>query len=515
MIRSLLPVVVLGLSVATHERAMELASGGDFFGALPLFLETALRDPTSFNWNNVGVTQLRMGDDYGAGESFQKALAANSNDSTVLRNMRAWTDLFCTHRNRAGIRHYHFLQFPQARENFMHAIFLKPSDTRTLDNIKLLGQRLKQLGIGTIEISAARANKFSPEIARKVAETITIPLFLATAETTPRSSHLYSSNWNKVGLAQLGALQVREARTSFMNAIFSDVRDLGVVDNIAKLSSRMKQAHVTFAHSMPQLNAALSSSQKQVLGAYYSSYKSPSQVVRVIRSFRSYYPSSPLVLANDGGDDFRFFAASVGAELHQYSRIMDGASQTIFLSAAHALEYLHRSWRAFAYLAERGATHALLLEDDVRVLRKYTGLFNFTINGFDGYGGSLPESSVRPSLSQYGISHDQTPKLLLGGLGGSVLHISYLLNHVPWDALGPAIAILEENGHALWNSDVLFSFLAYAFGGSVGDLPETMTLGAPEHRSRETSSIAVLHGYKAEYGESPTEEEMEILGLQS
>jgi Glycosyltransferase family 10 (fucosyltransferase) C-term len=69
------------------ENALSLANNGNLTGALHIFLVQATNQPTSSNWNNVGVTQMRIRDYSGARKSFQIAHSKDPSDRTALANI--------------------------------------------------------------------------------------------------------------------------------------------------------------------------------------------------------------------------------------------------------------------------------------------------------------------------------------------------------------------------------------------------------------------------------------------
>jgi tetratricopeptide (TPR) repeat protein len=68
------------------ETALEYAGKGELPATLQLFLLIANAHPSSANWNNVGVTQLRLEEWERARDSWEIALKDNPHDEIVLRN---------------------------------------------------------------------------------------------------------------------------------------------------------------------------------------------------------------------------------------------------------------------------------------------------------------------------------------------------------------------------------------------------------------------------------------------
>ena len=186
---------------------------------------------------------------------------------------------------------------------------------------------------------------------------------------------------------------------------------------------------------------------------------------------------------------------------------------------------ISRYLSAFRDLASAGATHALLLEDDVRVLRRFTQRFDAAISGF------IPRYLLRfyppttTELRRAGWTRAAADAQPYGGYGGCVFDVGF------WSSAIDAADVRGVLGRLasldLFASDILLTTLALthprgckppAGCGRVAQLLEyTDALNyRREHVTAAASGrAAVVHHFKREYGDAPSAADLTLLGWAS
>jgi hypothetical protein len=245
----------------------------------------------------------------------------------------------------------------------------------------------------------------------------------------------------------------------------------------------------------------------QVLAAWYPCHQRPANVVRACASFRAAYPDAPLTLCCDGGADFAPLAAKLGAAYAWYPPLNDAGRPLLYADAERAVEWLARLWAALAAWP-RAVTHFLMLEDDVRVLRRHTRRFAHTISGY-----SVLAWMPRPWVDDVAAARPRYAGVSLnyGGCGGAVFDAAFF-RALPFAEVADGVRGLAARGIAAFPTDLLLSWVAYRWGGSVGGHPEFGQLNmAGIARQLAGGDIAFLHQFKAEYGDEPTADERALL----
>jgi hypothetical protein len=241
---------------------------------------------------------------------------------------------------------------------------------------------------------------------------------------------------------------------------------------------------------------------KQSLAGFYQCHKNPKNFLECMKSFRYYYPDSNVVVVSDGGHNYETYCKRQKCDYTYVPKDSNMAAPLIYSSRDAALGYLRRLWNAFPKMTE---THFILLEDDVRVLKRHTAPFQYSINGCNQYM-FLP-SVMATKLCDKGY----TGPTFYGGCGGCILDKEFYMS-IPFEAVQK---LLEETPLTEFPADQLFSFIALYFGGSIGPYNEFTETLYPDWAKRVAKNeIAFLHQYKKEYGMEPTTLEKAILGIE-
>jgi hypothetical protein len=243
--------------------------------------------------------------------------------------------------------------------------------------------------------------------------------------------------------------------------------------------------------------------QTQSLAAYYQCHKRPVCFIQAVMSFRRHYPGATIVVSNDGGDDYSRFCASNNIQYTYYNKSsQEQVSQLIYSELQPVLAYLERLWSSFSCIPE---SHILLLEDDVRVVRRHTQPFEYTING-NNTDWTLPSEMVEALRKKR-----YTGPVYIGGCGGCVFDKTFLMN-IPFESVKSALTSLPPL--RTYASDVCLTFIALYFSGSVGSYSEFAETWYKDiiQRVNVDRSVAFLHKYNLQYNAQLTEGDRATLG---
>lgn len=259
---------------------------------------------------------------------------------------------------------------------------------------------------------------------------------------------------------------------------------------------------------------------RQIIGALYPVYRNAASVARVLASFRRHYPKGHIVLVGDGGDDFSTICSHIGhctwrAHTHLFSR-----NATYAGDAKGAAKLVSRYLSAFHDLALKGVTHALLLEDDVRVLRPFLQRFDAAITGF------IPSYLLRyypPTvdvLIRAGWKRPQARTQPYGGFGGCVYDVEFWTTKV--DDTDVRMTLQSLSSLSLFASDIVLTTIALTHPRGCSPAGQRSSRRPPCGRlaqldeytdahnyAREyvyqaaSGRAAVVHHYKREYADSP------------
>jgi hypothetical protein len=239
----------------------------------------------------------------------------------------------------------------------------------------------------------------------------------------------------------------------------------------------------------------------QSLGAYYQCHKNAASFVRTIKSFKKYYPESDIVVVNDGGYNYEEFCRDNCIYYSYINKTNTTKDSLIFNNYESSIVFLENLYNSFKYIKE---THILLLEDDVRVLKKHTLPFSHTINGCNK--NEKLTGGIEQLLRQRGYNGP----LHYGACGGCVLDKRFF-ESIDFNEIKRLIYIIKDYMNT-FASDILLSAIALYFGGSIDDYDEFAEVWFKDIDSRLTNNhVAFLHQVKNDYeknGVFPTDEEL-------
>jgi len=199
----------------------------------------------------------------------------------------------------------------------------------------------------------------------------------------------------------------------------------------------------------------------QSLGAYYQCHKNAVSFVRTIQSFQTYYPDNTIIVVNDGGYDYSEFCRDNGIPYRYIEKIPTKNNALLFTSYESCLFFLKNLFDSFSFIKE---SHILLLEDDVRVLKKHTKPFLYSVNGCNK-NESLPLYAIHV-LKQKGYKEP----FYYGACGGCVLNKSFFQS-IDFKEIEKLIYEMRDETE-MFASDILLSFIAYYFGGTIEQYDE-------------------------------------------
>jgi hypothetical protein len=244
--------------------------------------------------------------------------------------------------------------------------------------------------------------------------------------------------------------------------------------------------------------------QPQTLGAYYQCHKNAASFIRTVKSFKHFYPESDMVIINDGGYDYEKFCNDNRIYYNYIEKIDTQSNALLFNSPESCIQFLKH---LFTHLEKIKDTHVLLLEDDVRVMKKHTQPFLYSINGCNKF-------TMFPSYAiELLKKRDFHGPFYYGGCGGCVLNKQFFQS-IDFKEIEKLIYIIKHEKQ-MFASDLLLSFITLYFGGTIGQYDEFAETWYSDIDIRiNNNSIAFLHQYKTDYeknGVFPTEEEKKEL----
>lgn len=242
---------------------------------------------------------------------------------------------------------------------------------------------------------------------------------------------------------------------------------------------------------------------KQTLGAYYQCYKQPVSFLRTMESFQKHYPKNTIVVSNDGGDDYASYCKSITSndvDYTFYPKTRPASKQLIYSTIEPLLDFLRRLWDSFPKFKE---SHIVLLEDDVRIVRRHTAKFNHTINGMNP-AWELPEP-MKQMLRDKGYKGH----FYLGGCGGCVLDKEFY-QRIPFSEVETLLQSVPPI--SIYASDVSLVFIALYYGGSIDHYAEFAETFYPNIKQLLTENkVAFLHQYKQDYNTELNDDERKKL----
>jgi len=224
----------------------------------------------------------------------------------------------------------------------------------------------------------------------------------------------------------------------------------------------------------------------EMIGAYYQSYKNQKSFENTILSFRKWYPAASLIVNSDGGDDFSEFCSQHGATFTMKQKLKTGRN-LVFDSIGAILEFVKRIWDSLHSIHE---PYFILLEDDVRILRRHTKPFQYTLNGCN------PNEFLPVQMQGILRERGYTGSFQYGACGGTVLHTDFL-KKISFEAVEEALYELPK---AVYGSDQVLSYLVLYFGVTIGPYEEFAEMWYADIQLRiDGDIVAFLHQYKKEY----------------
>ena len=228
----------------------------------------------------------------------------------------------------------------------------------------------------------------------------------------------------------------------------------------------------------------------QSLGAYYQCHKNAASFIRTIKSFKKHYPNNNIVVVNDGGYDYDFFCKNNSINYTYTIKNNTQKDALIFNTYESSILFLKNIFNSFKYISH---THILLLEDDVRVLKPHTLQFNDTINGCNK---NEKLHIVIQDILKRDVQYNGP--FYYGGCGGCVID-KIFFEMIGFDKVKNLIYKIKDYPE-LFASDVLISFIALYFGGSIGEYSEFAETWYPDIETKlSNNSVAFLHQYKNDY----------------
>jgi len=237
----------------------------------------------------------------------------------------------------------------------------------------------------------------------------------------------------------------------------------------------------------------------QSLGAYYQCHKNAASFIRTIKSFQTHYPNNDIVVVNDGGYDYEYFCKKNNIKYIYTNKSNTQADALIFSTYESSLFFLENIFNSFKYISH---THIILLEDDVRVLKRHTMPFENTINGCN-------KNESLHIIIQNILKHEKqySGPFYYGACGGCVIDKCFF-EKIGFDKIRDLLYKIKDFS-MLFASDVLLSFIALYFGGTIGEYSEFAEMWYPDIQKRlSNNTVAFLHQYKNDYeknGVHPTE----------
>jgi hypothetical protein len=195
---------------------------------------------------------------------------------------------------------------------------------------------------------------------------------------------------------------------------------------------------------------------EQSLGAYYQCHKNAASFIRTIKSFKQFYPDSNIVVTNDGGYDYEEFCEDNSIRYSYFDKSDTIKDATIFGSYDACLFFLENLFNSFKYIKE---THILLLEDDVRVLKRHTLPFCHSINGCN------KNEQLNVVIQRILHKNGYTGPLYYGACGGCVIDKRFY-ESIEFEKIRTLIYEIKDYPD-LFASDILLSFIALYFGGTI------------------------------------------------
>jgi len=163
------------------------------------------------------------------------------------------------------------------------------------------------------------------------------------------------------------------------------------------------------------------------IGFYSHVYRNLRATQGCLESIRKFYPSNPIVISCDGGEDYSYLCTRYNATYFYNKKHLGYPTQPYGFRVDDALEWLDRMYRA---VLQMNTEYFIMMEDDVLLVKKITIDKNWDMAGqpmlYEGQVPLMPEpfldiiekySGVRPKQNYYNCG------------GGSIFKTSTFLNN--------------------------------------------------------------------------------------
>lgn len=242
---------------------------------------------------------------------------------------------------------------------------------------------------------------------------------------------------------------------------------------------------------------------KPSIGAYYSCYRKIGSANEVLAAYRRYFPDNTLILVNDAGDEKH----SLLGEKYKCKYFQETENVGYPGGYKHHEQIIRWMKRFLHYVKLIEEEWFFLLEDDVFIMKTVDhNSLKYDVNGVNP-GNLLPFPSVK--MVQERGYHKNDMFLIYGAMGGAIFRTSFFKNL----DVKQVVKDLEEfgekcpeslTGQNWYYSDVILSFLAYLYGGTLGMYPEFAELWFPDLNNRlAQNQVGCLNQYKFLYDYPP------------
>lgn len=223
-----------------------------------------------------------------------------------------------------------------------------------------------------------------------------------------------------------------------------------------------------------------------MIGAFYQCHKRELAFEMCLKSYREAYPSTDLIIFNDGGDvQLEGIARKYDATYFYREKTGNGVA-LYFKNSETTMEWLRRMKMAVDLIKE---DYFILLEDDVKVVKKIESELLFDING------SKYDFFLHETLQKY-LGRE---KLFYGGGGGSIFKKKFFQKvFQDIDKVQEQVDFLVNSGSII-ASDIVISFLTYCNGGTIGAYAGFTETWHHNYKQRVRTGVEVIHDYKMYY----------------
>lgn len=288
---------------------------------------------------------------------------------------------------------------------------------------------------------------------------------------------------------------------------------MGIVSNSQNTIKEKFSPDDKMSSKFLELYENLISKKYPTIGVFYQCYKRPKAFLEVMKSFRSVYPSSKMVVISDNGYDYGKIASKFNFDFSSLSERSCDGRQAVFRGTEAVVSWLTRLYEATKKIKE---DYIIILEDDVLVFKTIKNL-NYDLNGINPYeyiGEEVTEFLKERNKNIPNSARDY----FYGGCGGSILRRDFILNNFVPDNFQKIADEIDthikgRHEHTYFSDYWLTLFVLY-YGGSVGQYEGFCEKWHSDYWYRKNilNNISVLHQEKKYYNTSLTKEESDLFG---